>query len=69
MVAGIKQYGLPSINFAIHTLQLVIKDGILAQRSVSDMLARCQKNVSHYKHPHLAVERLQDIRTTSTWFT
>ena len=26
------------------------------------MLARCQKIVGHYKHSHLAVERLQDIQ-------
>ena len=62
MVAGIEQCGLPSISCAIHTLQLVIKDWILAQRSVSDMLARCQKIVGHYKHSHVAVERLQDIQ-------
>ena len=62
MVAGIEQCGLPSIGCAIHTLQLVIKDCILAQRSVSDMLARCRKIVGHYKHSHLAVERLQDIQ-------
>ena len=37
------------------------KDCVLAQRSVSDMLARCCKIVGHYKHSHLAAERLQDI--------
>ena len=62
MVAGIEQCGLPSIGCAIHTLQLVIKDCILAQRSVSDMLARCRKIVGHYKQSHLAVERLQAIQ-------
>jgi len=62
MVAGIEQRGLPSIGCAIHTLQLVIKDCISAQRSVSDMLARCRKIVGHYKHSHLAVERLQAIQ-------
>ena len=62
MVAGIKQFGLPSIGCAIHTLQLVIKDCILTQYSVSDMFARCRKIVGHYKHLHLAVERLQDIQ-------
>ena len=62
MVAGIEQCGLPAISCAIHTLQLVIKDCILAQRSISDMLARCRKIVGHYKHSHLAVERLQAIQ-------
>lgn len=32
------------------------------QHSLSDMLVRCQKVVGHYKHSHLAVERLQDIQ-------
>lgn len=62
MVAGIEQCGLPAISCAIHTLQLVIKDRILAQCSISDMLARCRKIVGHYKHSHLAVERLQAIQ-------
>ena len=62
MVAGIEQCGLPAIGCAIHTLQLVIKDCILCQRSVSDMLARSRKIVGHYKHSHLAVERLQAIQ-------
>ena len=62
MVAGIEQCSLPAIGCAIHTLQLVIKDCILCQCSVSDMLARCQKMVGHYKHSHLAVERLQAIQ-------
>ena len=59
MVAGIKQCGLPSIGCAIHTLQLVIKDCILAQRFVSDMPTKCREIVGHYKHSHLAVERFQ----------
>ena len=62
MVAGVEQCGLPSISCVIHALQLVIKYCILAQCSVSDMLARCRKIVGHYKHSHLAVERLQDIQ-------
>ena len=41
MIAGIGQSGLATIGCAIHTLQLAIKDCILAQRSVSDMLSRC----------------------------
>ena len=61
-VAGIEQCGLPSNSCAIHTLQLAIKGCILAQCSVSDILARCQKIVGHYKHSHLAVERLQYIK-------
>ena len=66
MVAGIEQCGLAAIGCAIHILQLVIKDCILAQHSVSDMLSRCRKIVGHYKHSHLAVERLQAIQRQLT---
>ena len=41
---------------------------------VSEMLARCRKIVGHYKHSHLAEERLQNIqdeptRWDSTYYT
>ena len=62
MVAGIEQSDLPAIGCTIHTLQLVIKDCIMTQRAVIDMLARCRKIVGHFKHSHLAVERLNSIQ-------
>ena len=49
----------PTINQLCNTVN---KDCVLAQRSVSDMLGRCRKIVGHYKHSHLAAERLQDIQ-------
>ena len=62
MVAGIKKTELPAIGCIIHTLQLVIKDCIMTQRAVIDMLARSRKIVGHFKHSHLAVERLHSIQ-------
>ena len=62
MVAGIKKTELPAIGCTIHTLQLVIKDCIMTQRAVIDMLARSRKIVGHFKHSHLAVERLHSIQ-------
>ena len=34
----------------------------MTQRAVIDMLARCRKIVGHFKHSHLAVERLNSIQ-------
>ena len=62
MVAGIKKTELPAIGCTIHTLQLVIKDCIMTQHAVIDMLARSRKIVGHFKHSHLAVERLHSIQ-------
>ena len=62
MVAGIEKSELPAIGCTIHTLQLVIKDCIMTQRAVIDMLARSRKIVGHFKHSHLAMERLNTIQ-------
>ena len=62
MVAGIEKSELPAIGCTIHTLQLVIKDCIMTQRAVIDMLARSRKIVGHFKHSHLAVEHLNTIQ-------
>ena len=48
----------PTINQLCNTVN---KDCVLAQRSVSDMLARYCKIVGHCKHSYLAAEKLQDI--------
>ncbi len=47
-----------------HTLQLVVHDGILSQRYVQDILAKCRRLVGHFKHSQLASSRLKDIQTT-----
>ena len=62
MVAGIQKAELSAIGCTIHTLQLVIKDCIMTQRVVNDILARCRRIVGHFKHSHLAVERLRSIQ-------
>ena len=59
MVAGIEKIKLPAVGCTIHTLQLVINDCIMTQRAVID---RCRKIVGHFKHSHLAVERLHSIQ-------
>ena len=62
MVAGIEKIKLPAVGCTIHTLQLDIKDCIMTQCAVIDMLARCRKIVGHFKHSHLAVEHLHSIQ-------
>ena len=62
MVAGIRQCELSAVSCTIHTLQLVVKDSILVQRSVIDMLARCRKIVGHFKHSSLAIGHLHSIQ-------
>ena len=42
----------------IHTLQLVVKDGCLAQPSVRDLISKARKLVGHYKHSNIAIQTL-----------
>ena len=62
MEVGIQKAELSAIGCTIHTLQLVIKDCIMTQHVVNDILARCRRIVGHFKHSHLAVERLRSIQ-------
>ena len=53
-VVGLRETGISNFGCLAHTLQLVVKDGVLAQRSVEDLLSRCRKIVGHFKHSHVA---------------
>ncbi len=44
------------------TLQLVVHEGLLSQRSVTDTLANTRKIIGHFKHSPLAYSRLEDIQ-------
>jgi len=55
--AGLKSYGC----FA-HTLQLVVNDGVLTQKSVSDLLAVCRQTVGHFKRSTVAYNKLNKIQ-------
>ena len=41
--AGVASYG----SFA-HSLQLVVSDGLLSQKSISDLLAMCRQIIGHF---------------------
>ena len=54
--------GMRSLGCFAHTLQLVVNEGLLSQRSVSDAIASCRQIVGHFKHSPLAYSRLRDIQ-------
>ncbi|XP_026087257.1 zinc finger BED domain-containing protein 4-like [Carassius auratus] len=62
MIKGMNDAGLPSLPCAAHTLQLVVHEGLLSQRSVADALAIGRKIVGHFKHSPLAYSCLEDIQ-------
>ena len=41
-----------------HTLQLLVKDGCLAQPAVVDLTTKARKLVGHYKHSNVALQSL-----------
>ena len=47
---------------AIHTLQLVINDGLFTQRFFNDILKNCRKIVGHFSHSPTASDILADIQ-------
>ncbi|XP_065891626.1 zinc finger BED domain-containing protein 4-like [Dysidea avara] len=46
----------------VHTLQLVVNDGVLSQHAVIDTLAVCRSIVGHFKHSTIAYHKLDQIR-------
>ncbi|KAJ4942911.1 hypothetical protein JOQ06_005423 [Pogonophryne albipinna] len=54
--------GVQSLGCFAHTLQLVVIQGLLAQRSIIDAVANARKLVGHFKHPPKAYSILEDIQ-------
>jgi hypothetical protein len=54
--------GLMGSPCFIHTLQLAINDAIFSQRSVSDMIAKAKRIVTHFRHSALGSSRLAEIQ-------
>lgn len=54
--------GVQSVGCVAHSCQLVVHEGLLSQRSVTDTLANARKIVGHFKHSPLAYSRLEDIQ-------
>lgn len=53
---------LPSLPCTTHTLQLKVREGLLSQRSVADVVATGHKTVGHFKHSALAYFHPEDIQ-------
>lgn len=62
MVSGVELAGLARGSCFLHTLQLAILDGIMSQRSVSDMISRSKRVVTHFNHSALACYQLSKIQ-------
>ncbi|XP_041827312.1 zinc finger BED domain-containing protein 4-like [Melanotaenia boesemani] len=54
--------GVRSVGCVAHTMQLVVNEGLLSQRAVSDAVACGRQIVGHFKRSPLAYSRLQDIQ-------
>ena len=63
MAKAVRDADLPHLGCLAHTLQLVVKDGVLAQRAVIDLLAVARKIVGHFRHSQLACGRLKIIQS------
>lgn len=61
MKRAMDQLGVPSLGCFAHTLQLVVQQGLLAQRAVSDAIANGRKIVTHFKHSPKACAELEDV--------
>lgn len=62
MVKALDDANLKSLPCLAHTLQLVVNEGQLAQRSIVDIVATGRRIVGHFKHSPLAYSRLYDIQ-------
>lgn len=62
MRKAMNSMGVRSLGCFAHTMQLVVNEGLLSQRTVSDAVASGRQIVGHFKHSPLAYSRLQDIQ-------
>lgn len=62
MEKAMKDANLPSLPCMAHTLQLAVSEGILSQRTISDILAAARRIVGHFKHSQVAYTRLHELQ-------
>ena len=63
LVKGCNDANIKSVSCFIHTLQLVILEGLKSQRSLTDLIASCRKLVGHFRHSSKACSALKNIQT------
>ena len=61
MKKAMDQLGVPSLGCVAHLLQLVVHQGLLAQRAVSNAIANGRKIVTHFKYSPKAYSELEDV--------
>ena len=61
-VAGFRDIGLLTSSCFAHTLQLAVKDGVLAQTGVENLLSVGRKVVGHFKHSNVSLHALSSIQ-------
>ena len=62
MERAMKDAGVVSFGCFAHSLQLVVHDGVLSQRGVSDLLSLCRTIVGHFKRSTKATDKLKEIQ-------
>ena len=62
MQLGIELTGSVSMSCFIHQLQLVVKEALFSQRSVSDVIAKSKSISTHFNHSPLACYALKKIQ-------
>ncbi|XP_028412932.1 zinc finger BED domain-containing protein 4-like [Dendronephthya gigantea] len=63
MTNAVQLAGLTGSPCFIHTLQLAISDAIFSQRSVSNMIAKAKRMVTHFRHSTLGSSRLAELQS------
>lgn len=61
MKKAMDQLGVASLGCFVHTIQLIVHDGLLSQCAVSDAVANGRKIVGHFKHSPKAYSALEDL--------
>ena len=56
MIAGMHVANVPSLPCLAHTLQLIIKDGVLLQPAVQQLLSCARSIVGHYHRSNVAFQ-------------
>ncbi|XP_067949865.1 zinc finger BED domain-containing protein 4-like [Watersipora subatra] len=62
--AGLRKAKLPGVPCAIHTLQLVVEEGLKAQDDIMDTVAKMRRVSGHFRHSSLANDHLEEMQKT-----
>ena len=62
MIAGMRVANIPSLPCLAHSLQLIIKDGVLFQPAVQQLLSCARSIVGHYHRSNVAFQTFQKIQ-------